>query len=343
MSVSYTHLRAHETVLDLACRLLLEKKKDHIPLCVLDRGVHDKTSYELIGDNAVYATTVYNGNLIAGGSFSSAGGVAASNIAEWNGSAWMPLGTGVNGQVDALIEYNNELIVGGRFTNAGGVEVLFLAKWNGIEWSDVNGDMGNIVVSLAVYQNNLIVGGYFRDADDFPADYIVGFNGEWFNLGVGMGGSQGQVMALTVHNNELYAGGFFTSAGGSPAAHIAKWNGTVWDSVGSIDASISFQSLGSYNNKIYAGAFFGGLYIYENDSWSWIDTSNSPIPGMNVNDVAFDSVNSILWIATNKGLAKVQNDSWQIFDSTNSELGANDLTCLSVSYTHLTLPTSDLV
>ena len=30
--VSYTHLRAHETVLDLVCRLLLEKKKqeEHI-------------------------------------------------------------------------------------------------------------------------------------------------------------------------------------------------------------------------------------------------------------------------------------------------------------------------
>ena len=29
-AVSYTHLRAHETVLDLVCRLLLEKKK-HTP------------------------------------------------------------------------------------------------------------------------------------------------------------------------------------------------------------------------------------------------------------------------------------------------------------------------
>ena len=29
-TVSYTHLRAHETVLDLVCRLLLEKKKFHI-------------------------------------------------------------------------------------------------------------------------------------------------------------------------------------------------------------------------------------------------------------------------------------------------------------------------
>ena len=30
--VSYTHLRAHETVLDLVCRLLLEKKKTHEPI-----------------------------------------------------------------------------------------------------------------------------------------------------------------------------------------------------------------------------------------------------------------------------------------------------------------------
>ena len=30
-AVSYTHLRAHETVLDLVCRLLLDKKKYNIP------------------------------------------------------------------------------------------------------------------------------------------------------------------------------------------------------------------------------------------------------------------------------------------------------------------------
>ena len=29
-AVSYTHLRAHETVLDLVCRLLLEKKNNNI-------------------------------------------------------------------------------------------------------------------------------------------------------------------------------------------------------------------------------------------------------------------------------------------------------------------------
>mgnify|MGYP003381559406 CR=1 FL=1 len=33
--VSYTHLRAHETVLDLVCRLLLEKKKTSLSRIVL--------------------------------------------------------------------------------------------------------------------------------------------------------------------------------------------------------------------------------------------------------------------------------------------------------------------
>ena len=42
-AVSYTHLRAHETVLDLVCRLLLEKKNTHT------------TTYNL--------TTVYTNNI----------------------------------------------------------------------------------------------------------------------------------------------------------------------------------------------------------------------------------------------------------------------------------------
>ena len=33
-AVSYTHLRAHETVLDLVCRLLLEKKKNNNQISV---------------------------------------------------------------------------------------------------------------------------------------------------------------------------------------------------------------------------------------------------------------------------------------------------------------------
>ena len=39
-TVSYTHLRAHETVLDLVCRLLLEKKKPNDHKLVTDIYLH---------------------------------------------------------------------------------------------------------------------------------------------------------------------------------------------------------------------------------------------------------------------------------------------------------------
>ena len=43
--VSYTHLRAHETVLDLVCRLLLEKKNDSISSTLLTFLTHNLQLY----------------------------------------------------------------------------------------------------------------------------------------------------------------------------------------------------------------------------------------------------------------------------------------------------------
>ena len=47
--VSYTHLRAHETVLDLVCRLLLEKKKKitNITKLIPYHPTHDTMTNEL--------------------------------------------------------------------------------------------------------------------------------------------------------------------------------------------------------------------------------------------------------------------------------------------------------
>ncbi len=89
-----------------------------------------------------------------------------------------------------------------------------------------------------------------------------------------------------------------------------------------------FRIIHAFNNKIYAGSFSGGLYIYDNNIWSWIDTSNSPLPSSNVTDIAYDSLDAILWIATDKGLARVQNNVWQIMDSINSPLRSTYIKCL---------------
>jgi len=66
-------------------------------------------------------TTLPNGDLIAAGDFTTAGGVPANNIARWNGSAWSRLGTGIDSFVYALATLpNGDLIAGGSFSTAGG-------------------------------------------------------------------------------------------------------------------------------------------------------------------------------------------------------------------------------
>ena len=57
-------------------------------------------------NSAVAGLTVFDDGtgpaLYAGGGFTTAGGVSANYIAKWNGSAWSPLGSGMNSWVWAL-------------------------------------------------------------------------------------------------------------------------------------------------------------------------------------------------------------------------------------------------
>jgi hypothetical protein len=67
----------------------------------------------------VYALAVSGSDLYAGGRFTRAGGSEANNIAKWNGSSWMALGSGMNYGVSALAVSGSDLYVGGAFTTAG--------------------------------------------------------------------------------------------------------------------------------------------------------------------------------------------------------------------------------
>lgn len=221
-------------------------------------------------DDWVYASTVYNGDLIVGGKFSNAGGVSASHIARWDGTVWHALGLGVNGKVNALIVHNGLLYVGGEFTQAGGQVMNYIAIWDGTQWLNDLGDMGSIVTSFAIYNNQLIVGGYFTDADGVPLNYVARYGTTgWEALGTGTVGTQGQVMAMEVYNNELIVGGFFTAAGGVSANHVAKWNGTTWSALGSGISNIVY-SFTNYNNQLIAGGLFlsaGGVSANHVAAW----------------------------------------------------------------------------
>jgi hypothetical protein len=188
-------------------------------------------------NNHVFALAVYDNKLIAGGEFSTAGGVNANNIASWNGSSWSVLGSGMNNAVCALAVYDNKLIAGGYFWAAGGVYANYIASWDGSSWDSLGSGMcsedpdPHHVDALTVYDNKLIAGGYFITAGGVSANYIASWDGFfWSPLGSGM---SWYVRALTVYDNKLIAGGAFWTAGGVVTHCIASWDGSSWSPLGS--------------------------------------------------------------------------------------------------------------
>jgi PKD repeat protein len=79
----------------------------------------------------VRALTKYNGNIIVGGDFNTAGSVTANKIAKWNPttSTWMAMGTGMNDYVKGLDVWNGSLYAGGPFTTADGLPRTGVAEW----------------------------------------------------------------------------------------------------------------------------------------------------------------------------------------------------------------------
>lgn len=194
--------------------------------------------------------------LVAGGRFTSAGGVAANRVAGWDGSAWQPLGSGVDGAVRALTTWDPDgsgplpewLVAGGYFTTAGGMTVNHIARWDGVSWQPLGSGMDRSgVYALTTWDPDgagpqtalLVAGGEFFTAGGVTASHIARWDGtSWQAFGSGM---SNRVTSLTTWDPDgpgplherLVAGGNFFQAGGVTAYCIASWNGTSWSAIGS--------------------------------------------------------------------------------------------------------------
>ena len=208
-------------------------------------------------NNQVNASVVdASGNLYIGGSFTGVGETKANYIAKWDGNSWSALGSGLNGQVNALALSGSDLYAGGNFTTAGGGEATNIAKWNGSSWTALGSGMNSNVFALAVSGNDLYAGGAFTMAGGVAATNIAKWDGNnWSALRSGMNSN---VYALAVSGSDLYAGGAFTTAGGIAATNIAKWTGSNWTALGS---GVGYYSSFGYN-EVYALAVSGSdVYI----------------------------------------------------------------------------------
>ena len=177
-----------------------------------------------------YALAVSGSTLYAGGNFTTAGGNAANYIAQWNGSSWSALGSGMNGAVYALAVSGSTLYAGGNFTTAGSNAANYIAQWNGSSWSALGSGIGGahcFVSALAVSGGTLYAGGYFTTAGGNAATNIAQWNGSsWSALGSGIGGDGFYPtlpwMRWRCRAAQLYAGGYFTTAGTNGSAAAAQ-------------------------------------------------------------------------------------------------------------------------
>ena len=203
--------------------------------------------------------SVYDSLLFVSGGFDKVSNISCRSIAQWNGTKWDSVGSGLTTIVGDIVQttalYNKEIYAGGNYTiNVGGKPVSWIARWNGKNWDSVGKGLNYDPWTFAVYKGELYAGGDFTMADGNPAASIARWNGAtWDSLG---SGTNGQVWALTVYNGNLYVGGQFTKAGGVHANNIAMWNGTTWDSVGGGINYDGVWSLTSYNGKVVAGGHF---------------------------------------------------------------------------------------
>jgi hypothetical protein len=114
---------------------------------------HWQAGFQVPGtDNSVRAMVSDDcGNLYIGGDFITAGGALAKYVARWDGSAWSPLGSGMDGWIQSLaIDEDGNLYAGGWFTTAGDVEANYIAMWDGDVWTALGSGMDSGVQSLTV-------------------------------------------------------------------------------------------------------------------------------------------------------------------------------------------------
>jgi trimeric autotransporter adhesin len=261
-------------------------KWDGVTWSSMGQGLHGGNGLRVSALAEVISPTEYH--FYAGGRFDSAGAVAARNVAEWTGTAWVPLGDGVtgdgvysSGEVFALqpvfdrLFRHAKLYVGGDFIYAGGPPASHIAVWDAGSWSalgpisfeGLNGPVYAIRGNLsAIYAG----GTFYRAGGNIEVHNIAKWNGTaWSSLGTGVDST---VRALQLSGSDLYATGYFSNAGGMQTNMIARWNfaDTSWHTLGSGFNGAGF-ALAPLGDDLYIGGNFtqaGGKRSYKLAHWN---------------------------------------------------------------------------
>jgi hypothetical protein len=235
-------------------------------------------------------------DLYVGGSFTTAGGVSANNVARFNiqNNTWSALGSGVNGSADALALSGDTLFVGGNFTFSGSSPMNRVAryiisanKWERL-WSGAG--LNSEVRALFVSGSDVYVGGIFSQAGDVSASRVARFNTQtrtWNPLGSGV-------------NGDVYS-----QAGGNSANNVARFNtqSSTWHRLGTFASNGvtgEVRALAVLGRWVFVGGSFGqaagsltvnhiARFDTQSETWSAMGTGG----GVGVGGVAGAAVNAL--------------------------------------------------
>jgi hypothetical protein len=232
----------------------------------LNEGVNALSSQTSDG-TTVRSLVPFEGRMMVGGRFNTAGRVGASSIGEWGGGEWRALGAGFNASVSRLLMFDQKLIAAGGFTlqtadgHANGV-----ASWDGEEWSPLGSgfdrDQGSSsvidVTAMSKYRGELIVAGDFTHAGDVRVDGVARWNGSrWASVGTGVAIPSNQpypyVYSLAQYGEELVAVGGFRQIGGVPSRGVAAWNGERWRTLEGVRNLSSLVGAIEFDGELYVG------------------------------------------------------------------------------------------
>jgi trimeric autotransporter adhesin len=213
----------------------------------------------------VVSLEIINNELYVGGGFDTINGIAAKNLAKWDGITWSSLDFPyANSSIYSIAYYKGELYVGGQFYNPVNPNdsTQNILRYDGSVWkpvgSGIHGGMDD-VNAMIVYNDELYVAGSFTKAHGNTGNYIQKWDGtQWSDVGggvMGPSGSNGQIWQLRVHSGKLYAVGVFQYAGGVPAKFIAMWDGTNWCGLGSVFNN-TISAITFLNDTMYVGGNF---------------------------------------------------------------------------------------
>ena len=193
-----------------------------------------------------------------------------SRIAEWDGSSWSPLGSGLNGILNALEVFDDgsgpALYAAGLISLAGGTPVEQVGRWDGSQWSAV-GAAGpdDMVNALAVFDdgsgNALYAAGRFETVAGVSSPGIARWDGSaWSAVGPGLAS---EVKALAVVDEPggpaLYAAGsFVVTFDLLPLIGIARWDGQEWTRLGQGVSGNGGEALASASVGAGSALFVGG-------------------------------------------------------------------------------------